>query len=408
MTGRSRRSQERDPPRVATSLASREWPTCPCRCPSWPPEELGRGLRGRLARAERRPRDRPAARPLVPLLFNSFLHGITLTAKGDYEAALSLFLEGMSFAENVGRRGDPPPSPELPRVAACGAGGSRGRDRPQPPERRGRPAAERPGDVPERPDQPRGDAPREGRAGPGQGVPRERTGTARIRARASGCGGGTRCGCSRAWARSGWRGATRSGRRSSRPEPGGRDAHELAEEPGERVAAPGTDRPGSPTRSTRPRRPSARPSPSPRRSATRRSSGRRTRRWEGSMRPGRHDRPAAGVPGRARGDRARRGHLEGPGSSHEPGAGPRRPTAVRLGGARVDASLRMASPLSLRPSARPESGIIPRMRRTRRMSPRISMSSTSSRRRARTCSPGAATPASRSWYHGSAFHRVAG
>jgi tetratricopeptide (TPR) repeat protein len=39
---------------------------------------------------------------LIPLLFNFFLHGMTLTAKGDYDAALALFREGMSFAEKVG------------------------------------------------------------------------------------------------------------------------------------------------------------------------------------------------------------------------------------------------------------------------------------------------------------------
>jgi tetratricopeptide (TPR) repeat protein len=39
---------------------------------------------------------------LVPLLFNFFLHGITLTGKGDYEGALGLFREGLRFAEKVG------------------------------------------------------------------------------------------------------------------------------------------------------------------------------------------------------------------------------------------------------------------------------------------------------------------
>jgi hypothetical protein len=39
---------------------------------------------------------------LIPLLFNFFLHGMTLTSKGDYEAALALFREGLSFAERVG------------------------------------------------------------------------------------------------------------------------------------------------------------------------------------------------------------------------------------------------------------------------------------------------------------------
>jgi DNA-binding NtrC family response regulator/tetratricopeptide (TPR) repeat protein len=39
---------------------------------------------------------------LIPLLFNFFIHGMTLTGKGDYEAALTLFREGLSFAEKVG------------------------------------------------------------------------------------------------------------------------------------------------------------------------------------------------------------------------------------------------------------------------------------------------------------------
>ena len=39
---------------------------------------------------------------LVPLLFNFFLHGMTLTGKGDYEGALTLFREGLRFAEKVG------------------------------------------------------------------------------------------------------------------------------------------------------------------------------------------------------------------------------------------------------------------------------------------------------------------
>jgi DNA-binding NtrC family response regulator/tetratricopeptide (TPR) repeat protein len=39
---------------------------------------------------------------LVPLLFNFFIHGMTLTGRGDYEGALALFREGLSFAEKVG------------------------------------------------------------------------------------------------------------------------------------------------------------------------------------------------------------------------------------------------------------------------------------------------------------------
>jgi tetratricopeptide (TPR) repeat protein len=39
---------------------------------------------------------------LVPLLFNFFLYGMTLTGKGDYEGALTLFREGLSLAEKVG------------------------------------------------------------------------------------------------------------------------------------------------------------------------------------------------------------------------------------------------------------------------------------------------------------------
>jgi DNA-binding NtrC family response regulator/tetratricopeptide (TPR) repeat protein len=39
---------------------------------------------------------------LVPLLFNFFLQGMTLTGKGDYEGALALYREGLTFAEKVG------------------------------------------------------------------------------------------------------------------------------------------------------------------------------------------------------------------------------------------------------------------------------------------------------------------
>jgi transcriptional regulator with AAA-type ATPase domain/tetratricopeptide (TPR) repeat protein len=39
---------------------------------------------------------------LYPLLFSFFLYGMTLTGKGDYDAALALFREGVSFAEKVG------------------------------------------------------------------------------------------------------------------------------------------------------------------------------------------------------------------------------------------------------------------------------------------------------------------
>jgi DNA-binding NtrC family response regulator/tetratricopeptide (TPR) repeat protein len=39
---------------------------------------------------------------LVPLLFNFFLQGMTLTGKGDYEGARRLFREGLGFAEKVG------------------------------------------------------------------------------------------------------------------------------------------------------------------------------------------------------------------------------------------------------------------------------------------------------------------
>ena len=39
---------------------------------------------------------------LVPLLFNFFLHGMTLTGRGDYEGALALYREGLTFAEKVG------------------------------------------------------------------------------------------------------------------------------------------------------------------------------------------------------------------------------------------------------------------------------------------------------------------
>lgn len=39
---------------------------------------------------------------LFPLLFGCFVRGITLTGKGDYDAAFSLFREGMSLAEHIG------------------------------------------------------------------------------------------------------------------------------------------------------------------------------------------------------------------------------------------------------------------------------------------------------------------
>src|SRR5262245_19960548 len=39
---------------------------------------------------------------LVPLLFNAFLHGLTLTGKGDYAAALATFHEGLDLSEKVG------------------------------------------------------------------------------------------------------------------------------------------------------------------------------------------------------------------------------------------------------------------------------------------------------------------
>jgi transcriptional regulator with AAA-type ATPase domain/tetratricopeptide (TPR) repeat protein len=39
---------------------------------------------------------------LFPLLFNAFLRGVTLTAKGDYATALATFEEGMALAERVG------------------------------------------------------------------------------------------------------------------------------------------------------------------------------------------------------------------------------------------------------------------------------------------------------------------
>jgi tetratricopeptide (TPR) repeat protein len=39
---------------------------------------------------------------LVPLLFNFFFRGITLTAKGDYDDALSMFQEGLALSEQVG------------------------------------------------------------------------------------------------------------------------------------------------------------------------------------------------------------------------------------------------------------------------------------------------------------------
>jgi tetratricopeptide (TPR) repeat protein len=39
---------------------------------------------------------------LIPLLFNFFLHGMTLTGKGDYEGALALYREGLAFAQKVG------------------------------------------------------------------------------------------------------------------------------------------------------------------------------------------------------------------------------------------------------------------------------------------------------------------
>ena len=39
---------------------------------------------------------------LLPLLFNCFLRGLTLTGKGDYDEALASFTEGLSLAERVG------------------------------------------------------------------------------------------------------------------------------------------------------------------------------------------------------------------------------------------------------------------------------------------------------------------
>ena len=39
---------------------------------------------------------------LLPLLFNAFLRGLTLTAKGDYGTALSTFEEGLALSEKVG------------------------------------------------------------------------------------------------------------------------------------------------------------------------------------------------------------------------------------------------------------------------------------------------------------------
>jgi DNA-binding NtrC family response regulator/tetratricopeptide (TPR) repeat protein len=39
---------------------------------------------------------------LVPLLFNFFFRGITLTAKGDYDDAFSMFQEGLALSEQVG------------------------------------------------------------------------------------------------------------------------------------------------------------------------------------------------------------------------------------------------------------------------------------------------------------------
>ena len=39
---------------------------------------------------------------LLPLLFSRFLHGLTLTGKGEYDAALTTFTQGLSLAERVG------------------------------------------------------------------------------------------------------------------------------------------------------------------------------------------------------------------------------------------------------------------------------------------------------------------
>jgi tetratricopeptide (TPR) repeat protein len=39
---------------------------------------------------------------LVPLLFNFFLRGLTLTAKGEYDDAFLLFREGLALSEQVG------------------------------------------------------------------------------------------------------------------------------------------------------------------------------------------------------------------------------------------------------------------------------------------------------------------
>src|SRR5262249_19320500 len=39
---------------------------------------------------------------LMPLLFNAFLRGLTLTGKGDYAAAVATFQEGLDLSEKVG------------------------------------------------------------------------------------------------------------------------------------------------------------------------------------------------------------------------------------------------------------------------------------------------------------------
>jgi tetratricopeptide (TPR) repeat protein len=39
---------------------------------------------------------------LVPLLFGHFMHGVTLTGKGDYDAALATLEEGLALSEKVG------------------------------------------------------------------------------------------------------------------------------------------------------------------------------------------------------------------------------------------------------------------------------------------------------------------
>jgi tetratricopeptide (TPR) repeat protein len=39
---------------------------------------------------------------LVPLLYGLFMRGVTLTGKGDYDAALMTFEEGVSLSEKVG------------------------------------------------------------------------------------------------------------------------------------------------------------------------------------------------------------------------------------------------------------------------------------------------------------------